>query len=354
MAVKASNQVTVLDLTDGYSIVMTNEATTWLGSTNAVSKTQTATTQITALCGSEIVPCAVGTITCPTGISAVSDGKSPSPTVTVTATTALKTNGDITIPIIVNGGEITLSKKFSWSIAFTGPKGEKGDTGETGDGIDKINITYQKSTSGADIPSGTWSASIPTVNAGEYLWTRAETIMTSGSKSYSYTIGQMGKTGPQGKPGATGNGVKETTITYQVGKSGQSVPTGTWLTTIPAVPEGQFLWTRTVQTFTDGTKSEPSYSIGMMGKTGPKGDDAITISVLSSNGLVFKNTAIATTLTAYVYKSGAPVTGDALKALGTIKWYKDDNTTAIATGETLTISAGDVDSRASYIAKLEG
>lgn len=87
--------------------------------------------------------------------------------------------------------------------------------------------------------------------------------------------------------------------------------------------------------------------------TGQTGEDAITMVITSSNGSIFKNTAIATTLTAHVYKAGAEVTGDALTALGTIKWYKDGASTAAGTGSTLTITAGDVTNKAIYEARLE-
>lgn len=48
MAIKASNQVTLVDLTDGFSVVLTNENHTFIGGTSAVNGTQTATTQIVA------------------------------------------------------------------------------------------------------------------------------------------------------------------------------------------------------------------------------------------------------------------------------------------------------------------
>ena len=90
------------------------------------------------------------------------------------------------------------------------------------------------------------------------------------------------------------------------------------------------------------------------GADGQDGADALTLVITSSNGDIFKNTAIATTLTAHVYKGGAEVTGSTLTALGTIKWYKDGGTTAVATGQTLTITAGQVQTKATYIAQLEG
>ncbi|MED9808870.1 phage tail spike protein [Faecalibacillus intestinalis] len=93
---------------------------------------------------------------------------------------------------------------------------------------------------------------------------------------------------------------------------------------------------------------------GDKGETGAKGDDAITLYIESSNGNTFKNSDIATTLTAHVYKGATELTGAAITALGTIKWYKDGGTTSIATGQTFTVSAGDVTNKATYTAQLEG
>jgi hypothetical protein len=94
---------------------------------------------------------------------------------------------------------------------------------------------------------------------------------------------------------------------------------------------------------------------GGKGDQGNPGADAITMTVTSSNGTIFKNTAITTTLTAHVYKAGAELDATAIAALGTIKWYKDGSTTALSTtGQTLNIGAGDIDSKATYIAQLEG
>jgi hypothetical protein len=93
---------------------------------------------------------------------------------------------------------------------------------------------------------------------------------------------------------------------------------------------------------------------GAKGSTGDPGADAITLSITSSNGTIFKNSAIETVLTAHVYKAGAELTAAQIAALGTIKWYKDGDVTAVGTGVTLTIDAGDVSHKASYVAQLEG
>ncbi len=156
----------------------------------------------------------------------------------------------------------------------TGPQGPKGDTGATGKGVKSTEIAYQASTSGTTIPTGTWSASIPTVSAGSFLWTRTIITYTDNSKSTSYSIGKMGNTGATGAKGdkgatgatgptgAAGKGVKSTAITYQAGSSGTSAPTGTWSTSVPATSASKpFLWTKTVITYTDNGTST-IYSVG--------------------------------------------------------------------------------------------
>ena len=92
---------------------------------------------------------------------------------------------------------------------------------------------------------------------------------------------------------------------------------------------------------------------GAQGPQGNPGDDAITLVITSSNGTIFKNSAIATTLTAHVYRGGAELSSTQISALGTVRWYKDGATSAAATGLTLTITAGSVENKATYIAQLE-
>lgn len=340
MAVKSSNQITLIDLTDGYSVIMTNDNYTFLGTTNSVSGTQSTTCQIQALCGSEQVACSVGEITCPTGLSIVSDGKTPIPTLTITATSALNTSGSVVIPVQI--GDITISKTFSYSIAFKGTNG-------TSVSITKTEVTYQASDSGTTTPTGTWSTSVPSTSAGQFLWTKTVVTYSDGKSTTSYSVSRNGSNGSNG----TSVTVSSTAVTYQASSSGTTTPTGSWSSTVPSTSAGQFLWTKTVVTYSDG-KSTTSYSVSRNGSNGTNGNDAIAVVVTSSNGFIFKNTAIATTLTAHVYKGGVEVTGSSLTALGTIKWYKDDGTSAVATGTTLTINAGDVTNNANYTAKLEG
>ena len=357
MAIKASNQVDLLDMTDGYTVVLTNDNYTFLGTTTAVNGTQTTSTQVMALQGSETVPAKIGTITCPTGISAVSDGKTPMPTITITATSALTKTGSFTIPIIVNEGtvnEVTINKVFSYSIAFKGNQGIQGTSVK----ISSKSIQYVGSSSGTTTPTSGWQDTIPSVSAGNYLWTKTTVTYSDGTSTVSYSVARQGANGSSPT-------VSKTATEYVQSTSGTTTPTSGWSTTPPAATAGQYIWTRVTVTYSD-SKTAISYTVskngangakgdkGDKGETGAKGDDAIYMNITSSNGNVFKNTAIATTLTAHVYKGATELTGAAITALGTIKWYKDGGTTSIATGQTFTVSAGDVTNKATYTAQLEG
>ena len=346
MAVKASNQKTLMDLTDGYSVILTNDNYTFLGDTDSVSSTQSTTCQIQALQGANQVACEVGEITTPTGLSIVSDGKTPIPTLTITATAALKQSGSVTIPVVI--GDITINKVFSWAIAFRGQNGQDGEDG-TSVTVSSTSVTYQVGTSGTTKPTGQWSTSIPSVPAGRYLWTKTVVNYSDGKSTEAYSVSRSASDGQDGASVT----ITDTDITYQKSSNGTTPPTGTWSANIPSTAAGEYLWTRTIVTYSDDT-STTSYSVSRNGSDGQDGAVALTLVITSSNGDIFKNTAIATTLTAHVYKGGAEVTGSALTALGTIKWYKDGGATAVATGQTLTITAGQVQTKATYIAQLEG
>lgn len=358
MAVKASNQATLIDLTDGYSVVLTNENYTFLGDTDSVSGTQSASCMVQALCGAEVVPCSIGEISCPTGLSIVSDGKTPTPTLTITATSALTSGGTVTIPVTID--DITINKTFSWAIAY---KGATGATGATGKGITSVTNYYLATnvSSGVTVDKTGWTTAMQsTTTVNKYLWCYQKISYTSGNPTNTVpTI--IGTHGATGSPGATGKGVESVVNKYLTtsSSSGVTVETSGW-TDVPVATTvtNKYIWCYQTITYTDGTTSKTVPVIigthGATGSTGAPGKDAINLIITSSRGNIFKNTAIATTLTAHVYKGGVEITGASLAALGTIKWYKDGGTTAVATGATLTIGAGDVSNKADYIAQLEG
>lgn len=341
MAVLGSDQVTVVDVTDAYSVVLTSESYTFPGTENA-AKAGNTTTQIIAMRGAEQVNASVtlAEVAAPSGVTVTKDTDTTSPTLTIAVSTSVTSPGNVTIPVHI--GDVTIEKTFSFAIAFTGPGGTAGK-GIVGTPA----VTYQEGSSGTTAPSGTWTSAIPSVDPGQYLWSKTVTNYTDGTSTTAYAVGRMGERGLPGK------GISDTpVITYQVGTSSTTVPSGTWLTSVPSVPEGQYLWTRTVTSYTEGSPTT-AYSTARHGADGAKGADAITVSVSSSNGFIFKNSAISTTFTAHVYKAGLEITGSALTALGTIKWYKDGETAAVGTGQTFTIDSGDVTGKAAFAAQLE-
>lgn len=354
MAVKAADQVSIVDVTDAYSVILTSEAYTFPGTTNA-AKAGSCTTQVVCMQGGDEVAFSIGTITCPTGVTAGvgTDGK----TVTITASTSMTAAGDVTIPVKITGTDIEIDKKFSCSIAFTGAQGA---TGATGKGIKSTAVTYQAGSSATTAPTGTWSSTVVATSAGQFLWTRTVITYTDNSSTTTYSVAAHGATGDTGSTGATGKGVKGTAVAYQLSTSGTTVPTGTWSSSVLAPTTTQYLWTRTVITYTDNTTST-AYSVGgKVGATGAKGDpgangaDAITMAVTSDNGTVFKNSSGTTTLTAHVYRAGVELGADEIAKLGTLTWYKDGGTTAAGTGAALSVSAASVSSKAVYTCQLEG
>ena len=73
----------------------------------------------------------------------------------------------------------------------------------------------------------------------------------------------------KGATGATGNGIKSTEVTYQIGSSGTTPPKGTWSTSIPNITDANpYLWTRTIFKYTNGGSSDPSYSVATRGTKG--------------------------------------------------------------------------------------
>lgn len=280
MAIKAADQITILDVTDAYSVMLTSEAYTFIGNTSGATPWQTCSTEAVAFCGTN--QCASLTvvaaeITCPTGISATVENSGTSRVkITFKTTATISAACEATIPVHVDG--ITVNKKFSFAVAKTGATG------------------------------------------------------------------------------AAGRGIKGEPVAEYVGSaSNTTVPTSGWSTTIPPVTQGQYLWTRVTTTYTDNTTSV-SYSVAKQGSTGAAGADAISLTITSSNGTVFKSNSGSTVLTAHVWKGSVEQSitdAGVCGSLGSIKWYKTGSDTAIATAKTLTVSAADVTNAQAYTCQLE-
>lgn len=141
-----------------------------------------------------------------------------------------------------------------YRIAFGIPAGATGATGATPNMTIGTVETLQEGSQATATITGT--SANPVLNLG-------------------IPVGATGATGSTGATGATGasgtNGtnatISTTTTEYQASTSGTTVPTGTWSSTIPTVPQGSYLWMRVILTWNNGAQTI-LYSISRNGVDG--------------------------------------------------------------------------------------
>ena len=184
----------------------------------------------------------------------------------------------LTVSAWIDNKEVA-SEQITFLNAFDGIKGDKGDpgrdgvAGKDGVGLRSTVITYASSTSGANAPSTGWTSSVPVIPAGQYLWTKTTWNYTDNTSEAGYSVARIGRDGNTGRDGVAGKdgvGIRATTVVYASSTSGTVPPTSGWLSQIPSVPTGQYLWTKTTWSYTDKT-SETGFSVAKMGDTGQKG-----------------------------------------------------------------------------------
>ena len=163
------------------------------------------------------------------------------------------------------------------NVVRNGQSGPKGDNGKDGVGVKSTVIRYAINPQGDTPPTAEWVSQVPTLVKGQFLWTETMWTYTDNTSEKGYSVTYISKDGNNGNDGIAGKdgvGIKNTTFKYGVSTSGTTKPSN-WSTTIPTVPEGQFLWTETTWTYTDNT-SEKGYSVAKQGAKGPQGDKGQT------------------------------------------------------------------------------
>ena len=464
MAIIAGDQLTVVDITDAYSIFLSTESITFTGTTangTNLGTQQTIVVSLSALCGSETVTPSItsANITKPTNITVTVgtyDTTNHYLPITVTAAAALTpanltANNVISLPITFD--DVTITKQITVSASFKGNTGSGGagaynvlcgnesqsiycDKDGNVSGEQTITIPFAGyqgtgrvacSCANPTLPTGfsrTSNTAATTSADGSLVLKVADgtALDASGSitltftigsttftKKFTYTRSQVGATGAGGSPGSAGTSAtsivcgnesvtipctkdglvtaaitipfagylgttrKACTVTYSTLPSGMTLATnGNTAATTSADGSLKFnvaanatlgsastLSGEITLTFTCNSQTfvkKFTWSKSLTGQTGAQGDpgaDAITLAITSSNGTIFKNSNINTTLTAHVYKAGAELNSTAIAELGTVKWYKDGSSTADSTGITKTITASDVTNKAVYEARLE-
>lgn len=167
-----------------------------------------------------------------------------------------------------------------FSVAKMGEQGPKGDRGsdgipgKNGIGIRNTSVLYGLSVS-ETVPPTAWYQNPPALVKGQWFWTKTVWTYTDNTTETGYQktyVARDGNDGNNGIAGKDGVGIRSTTITYAQGTSGTVAPTTGWTSQVPNVPAGQFLWTKTVWSYTDNT-NETGYSVSKIGEQGPKGND---------------------------------------------------------------------------------
>lgn len=224
MAVKASAQVSVVDISDAYNVILTSESYTFTGNTSGATSGLSCSTQVVAYCGNEQCgTVTVGTITCPTGISAtITNNKTKTPTITFKTTATVTSACQATIPVTVDG--VTINKKFSFAVA---------KTGSTGNGIKAITEHYAVSSSNTATPTEWFDYVMVTNSVERYLWYYETITYTNGTSvdGKKRVIGTYGEKGEDGySPTATVSKTGDTTTITIMDKTGthtQTVKDGT-------------------------------------------------------------------------------------------------------------------------------
>ena len=219
--------------------------------------------------------------------------------------------------------------------------------------IKSVTPYYAKSTSNTTAPTDGWSEIPPSRIEGEYIWRKDLYTKTDSSTSWGEPYCVTGDLGENGTDGTSvnmkgsyslsewetikeelvstsangdaylvdgnlyvfngteftncgriqGNGIKSATVSYQTSDSGTDIPTGTWSETIPEADAGQYLWTKTEIIYDDETNTT-MYGVSSMGKNGRQYE----LDIVSSNGNIFKNGNINTTLSVVLYEYGEVAT----------------------------------------------
>ena len=172
-----------------------------------------------------------------------------------------------------NQTDSTNPSSYQWSL-IKGADGQDGADGLPGKpGADGRTPYFH--TAYADSADGQLGFSTTNASGKLYMGTCTDYIQSDPTDYRAYTwVKIKGETGDTGPAGRDGKGVKSYAITYQAGTSGVSYPTGNWSSTIPNVPNGQYLWSKTTLTYTDNTTSD-TYSVAYFpvnGATGATGN----------------------------------------------------------------------------------
>lgn len=131
--------------------------------------------------------------------------------------------------------------------------------------ISGVDVEYAQNTSNTEAPKDGWTTVAPAWKSGYYIWQRTKTSYANVNKPPTYSEATC-ISGADGQSG-TSVTITSTEVRYAGSASNTTAPTTGWTATPPAVAEGQYLWTRTKVTYSDGTTTT-AYSVAKQGRSG--------------------------------------------------------------------------------------
>ena len=339
MAIKASNQITITDITDAYSVFIDNENHSFMADKDGYV-TGSVISNIQAYCGTELVEIVVGTIKFyqngveVTGqnlhFAATVGGTSTARTITIGLksgeTSALLTSPmEIKVPLQIDNNAVEITKTITISAAKTGATGAGGAAGK---GITSVVTYFQRTNTNSAPAAGTsspWSTTMTAPDASNhYLWAFDYYTYTDNTHTNS-TVRLASQYNDANKwySGTTITGTSTTPTAFP--SSGIA----------NAVVNDQYLNTQTGNTYICTTGGNAStalwkYSGNIKGTPGTNGADAILLEISSNGPTVFKKNTDNVKLTPVVRVAGDAQTITAGSSAATVtiagttyyvRWY---------------------------------
>lgn len=147
----------------------------------------------------------------------------------------------------------TIKYNDGTTSTFTVTNGAKGDKGDN-------TYTWIKYASQEPTESSHSMGDIPDDWRGEYNGPLSSPPTDWKQYKWYKIKGDKGNTGDPAS-------LLSKSVTYQVSNSGEVEPSGEWLPTVPSVPQGKYLWTKTETQFNTGDPIV-SYSVARQGRDG--------------------------------------------------------------------------------------
>lgn len=150
-------------------------------------------------------------------------------------------------------GELNVKARINVLSTITDTSGNESSIGQYITDTANSLMAVEYSATGAD---GTWHSTY--TNGDRYMRQSSD-----GGNTWSGAMLVVAKDGDDG----TSVSITATKVEYATGSSATVAPTSGWGTAVPAVPTGQYLWTRTTVTYSDG-KQTVSYGVSRQGEDG--------------------------------------------------------------------------------------